>query len=83
MALARGSRLLAFRWQSGQEFDTEIGELAVLQGRLRAIHLAAHLETTSVLSPAQIARYGELRGYGSSVGSPPLPSDGHDRRHGG
>ncbi|MBV9017728.1 MAG: Spy/CpxP family protein refolding chaperone [Alphaproteobacteria bacterium] len=37
-----------------------IGEI---QGRLRAAHLAAHLETRAVLTPEQIARYQELRGY--------------------
>jgi Spy/CpxP family protein refolding chaperone len=38
-----------------------IGEL---QGRLRAAHLAAHLETRALLSPDQIALYQRLRGYG-------------------
>jgi hypothetical protein len=28
-----------------------------LQGRLRAVHLAAHLETHALLGPEQIARY--------------------------
>jgi Spy/CpxP family protein refolding chaperone len=37
-----------------------IGEI---QGRLRAVHLAAHLETRAVMTPEQIARYQELRGY--------------------
>ena len=37
-----------------------IGELA---GRLRAVHLAAHLETRALLDPDQIARYQQLRGY--------------------
>jgi len=38
-----------------------IGELA---GRLRSVHLAAHLETRALLDPDQIARYQQLRGYG-------------------
>lgn len=37
--------------------------IAELQGRLRAIHLAAHLTTRAVLTPQQIERYDELRGY--------------------
>ncbi len=38
-----------------------IGEL---QGRLRSVHLAAHLATRILLSPDEIARYEQLRGYG-------------------
>lgn len=40
-----------------------IGEV---QGRLRAVHLAAHLETRALLNPDQIGRYQRLRGYGHS-----------------
>jgi hypothetical protein len=40
-----------------------IGEL---QGRLRSLHLAAHLDTKAKLDAGQIARYSELRGYGSA-----------------
>ena len=38
--------------------------IAELQGRLRAVHLSAHLETRALLNPDQIARYQQLRGYG-------------------
>ena len=38
-------------------------EIARLQGDLRAAHLAAHLEMRRLLSPQQIAKYDELRGY--------------------
>lgn len=38
----------------------EIGRIA---GRLRAVHLVAHLETQAALTPAQVRRYAELRGY--------------------
>lgn len=38
-----------------------IGEL---RGRLRAVHLSAHLETRALLNPDQVARYQQLRGYG-------------------
>jgi len=44
-----------------------VGEIARLQGELRAAHLAAHLETSALLSPQQIARYDELRGYGTGA----------------
>ena len=38
-------------------------EIARLQGELRNVHLAAHLETKAVLTPAQLAAYSRLRGY--------------------
>lgn len=37
--------------------------IAQLQGRLRAAHLAAHLEMRRTLTPEQIRKYDELRGY--------------------
>ena len=39
--------------------------IGTLQGELRAVHLKAHLEMKQVLTPAQVARYDTLRGYGS------------------
>lgn len=44
----------------------QVDTLAELYGALRATHLAAHLETTAVLSHEQIGRYSELRGYGKA-----------------
>ncbi len=41
------------------------GIIAGLRGRLRAVHLKAHLRTTPLLSETQIAGYDSLRGYGS------------------
>ena len=38
--------------------------IAELQGHLRLVHLAAHLETRALLDTNQIARYQQLRGYG-------------------
>jgi len=62
--------------------DTVRGDtaaIAELQGKLRAVHLAAHLETRAVLQPEQISRYDILRGY--AAGAPP-PAHDH-RRHSG
>jgi Spy/CpxP family protein refolding chaperone len=42
-------------------------EIATLQGRLRATHLRAHLETRAVLTAEQVERYDRLRGYGSGA----------------
>ncbi len=51
---------------------------------LRYTHLATHLETPQILSPAQIERYNFLRGY-SNGGPCANPPKGHDlekwRRH--
>jgi Spy/CpxP family protein refolding chaperone len=38
--------------------------IAALYGRLRATHLAAHIDTRARLTPAQISAYDRLRGYG-------------------
>lgn len=40
-----------------------IGEL---QGRLRAVHLSAHLATRAVLTREQVSAYDRMRGYDSS-----------------
>jgi len=39
--------------------------IADLQGRLRSLHLSAHIETRALLNADQIARYEKLRGYGN------------------
>ena len=38
---------------------TAIGDI---QGRLRAVHLAAHLETRAILTPEQVAQYNQTPG---------------------
>ncbi len=60
------------------KLHTATAEIARLQGTLRAAHLAAHLEMRRLLSPAQIEKYDELRGY--STGK--KMSAGHDPSHG-
>lgn len=54
-------------------------EIAGLQGNLRAAHLAAHLEMRRLLSPAQIKKYDELRGYTGAGQQTPAA---HDHSHG-
>jgi Spy/CpxP family protein refolding chaperone len=67
-----------------RNFTRKLGEM---QGRLRALHLIAHLETTAVLTPAQVARYNELRGYAAAPAQNGPSSPVHDReklkQHGG
>jgi Spy/CpxP family protein refolding chaperone len=47
---------------------TSISEIARLQGDLRVAHLRAHLEQKKILTPEQVAKYDELRGYASAAG---------------
>jgi Spy/CpxP family protein refolding chaperone len=42
-------------------------QIANLQGRLRAVHLSAHLATHAVLTATQIAMYDRMRGYGKGA----------------
>jgi Spy/CpxP family protein refolding chaperone len=49
------------------------GEIAALMGRLRAVHLAAHIEIRPLLTPEQVARYNALRGYSSEPGAQHRP----------
>lgn len=49
--------------------DTE--GVGALQGRLRGVHLAAHLEMRAVLTLQQVAAYDALRGYADGVAPSP------------
>lgn len=44
-------------------------EIGATQAALRATHLKYHLSTLDILSPEQVARYNELRGYKTDEGS--------------
>ena len=43
--------------------DASLGRIGAAQTELRAAHLRYHLAMMDILSPPQIARYQELRGY--------------------
>ncbi len=62
-----------------------LGAIAASQARLRGIHLAAHLDTVTLISPEQVAAYNRLRGY--AAGACAAVPAGHDaamwRRHNG
>lgn len=94
-AVAEGERFIAaeqavetlFRERSIDEATLRraIGASEASRARLRLIHLLAHLATPAQLTEAQIARYKQLRGYGSDPCAA-VPA-GHDpsmwRRHNG
>ena len=48
---------------SDAELVQQITEISVLHGKLRAVHLQAHLAERAVLSADQLRRYDALRGY--------------------
>ncbi len=48
---------------SEESLTERVGQSARLQGRLRAVHLSAHLQMMEILTADQIARYASLRGY--------------------
>jgi Spy/CpxP family protein refolding chaperone len=70
-------RLFADGTITPDRLTVETAAIGELQGRLRAVHLTAHLGTRAVLSRDQVARYGRLRGYGD----PATPMQ-HHHQHG-
>ena len=74
--IVEAERALDARFARGSleaaELDRMVSAIAVLQGKLRAAHLRAHLVTRAALTADQVARYDTLRGYGQ----------GHDGHHG-
>ncbi|MXQ10256.1 Spy/CpxP family protein refolding chaperone [Microvirga makkahensis] len=80
-----GERLIAQETDLDRQFATKSATPASLeaatvaigatQGALRFAHLRYHLSTLDVLTPEQVRRYGELRGYQAS--------GGHGRGHKG
>lgn len=75
--LVERERLLDRLFQTGRitpdRLATETAAIAELQGRLRAVHLSAHLETRTLLNAEQLAFYERLRGYGA----PTAPQEHH------
>ena len=45
-----------------------VEQIGALQAELRTNHLDAHLAQLAILTPEQVARYRQLRGYGSPAG---------------
>jgi Spy/CpxP family protein refolding chaperone len=80
-ALPLGSKLIEQEADLDKQFATRAvtpeslrastAAVATTQGMLRETHLKHHLSTGSILTPSQMTKYAELRGYGS----------GHKRHH--
>jgi len=58
-------RLFASRAITSDSLKTSTTAIAATQGELREAHLKYHLSTAALLTPVQMQRYAELRGYGS------------------
>jgi Spy/CpxP family protein refolding chaperone len=57
------NRLFADKNVTDASLDAATSEIAREQGKLRRAHLRYHIAMAEMLSPSQIARYAELRGY--------------------
>lgn len=53
----------ASRSVTPESLKASTAAIAVTQGQLRETHLKYHLSTVAILTPAQMQRYAELRGY--------------------
>jgi hypothetical protein len=60
--------LFRSRQATPQSLRAALDRVGALQARVRDVHLQAHLEQTALLTPAQIDRYVQLRGYGGGHG---------------
>lgn len=56
-------RQFATRTVTPESLKASTAAVAATQGALRETHLRYHLSTAALLSPAQLQRYAELRGY--------------------
>ena len=69
-------RMFAGRKVTPAALAAALERIAALQGRLRTVHLNAHLEQAAILAPGQVARYMQLRGYASASAAPNAPAHG-------
>ena len=61
----------ASRTVTPESLKASTAAVATTQGTLRETHLKYHLSTGAILSPSQMSKYAELRGYGG----------GHEHQH--
>lgn len=75
---AQFSADFANRTISEEEIMEQTEGLGQLYGRLRAVHLQAHLQITPLLSAEQLTQYDALRGYSTPLEQ--SPSDHHQHQ---
>jgi Spy/CpxP family protein refolding chaperone len=59
-------RQFSGRTVTPESLSTATAAIGATQGQLRATHLKYHLAMMDMLTPEQVRRYGELRGYGGT-----------------
>jgi hypothetical protein len=67
-AEGRLDRMFATSSAKNEAVTALLDEIAQLSGRLRAVHILAHMETRASLDRHQIALYDRARGYAASAG---------------
>ncbi len=72
-------RLFAERTVTQASLDRATAEIGRTQAALRAAHLKYHLAMMDVLTPVQVGRYAELRGYRAD--GPPTDEHGGHGKH--
>ncbi|HYC36004.1 MAG TPA: periplasmic heavy metal sensor [Usitatibacter sp.] len=60
-------QLFANRKATAESVDRVLLQIGEATARVRGSHLKTHLEATAILTPAQVDRYVELRGYGGGA----------------
>jgi Spy/CpxP family protein refolding chaperone len=76
-------RLFATRTVQPANLEAATAAIGATQGQLRAAHLRYHLAMVDVLTPEQVRRYGEVRGYGRNGAGQTGSHHGHGQdRHG-
>ncbi|MGH8177667.1 MAG: Spy/CpxP family protein refolding chaperone [Steroidobacter sp.] len=68
-------RLFAGKSATPDRLSAALARIGNLQARLRGAHLEAHLDQSRILTPEQIERYDQVRGYASGG------DDADHRRH--
>lgn len=95
-AQAKGTALIALERALDRRFREDtiteealeelLMEIGKIRSTLRFIHLRTHLKTSEILTPVQIRRYNQLRGYATADPCGAVPK-GHNaeqwRRHNG
>jgi hypothetical protein len=86
-AIALGERIIVLESELNSLFEQgsidnevlrdRVSQLSVLQGDLRTVHLAAHLEIQDLLSDEQVKAYNDLRGYADQAGGEHRHHSGH------
>ena len=79
-AIPLGDKLIAQEAELDRQFANKtispasladsMAAIGTTQAELRQAHLKYHLSTAEALTPAQVQRYGELRGYKAGIQHP-------------